>query len=339
MKKIVGYGEVLLRLTPQNHGSLLEQSDTLQMAFAGAEANIIADLALLGHPTQFVTAFPNNPLGRSANHFLQQFGIVTNTISWQDGRIGTYYIEHGTSLRGSRVTYDRQNAVVTNTEFSQKTWEAIFSTASYFILTGITPALSQVCRDNIAIALQAAKNQGMKVVFDLNFRRTLWEKEAARRSFTSILPYVDILIGNIGSAADVFDIHTDTITDYESLITATNKATSGLEDLGDFEAIAMTLRLQQSANENILGGMLNIDGDSFFSKRLSTQIIDRLGGGDAFAAALVHGLIKNWKPDTIVDFATAAFAVTQTLKGDINYTSEQDLKEIASGNIKGHVKR
>ena len=337
--KIVGYGEILLRLTPQDHGSLLEQTDALQMAFAGAEANIIADLAILNHQTQFVTALPKNPLGESANRFLKQFGIASDAIIRDEGRLGTYFIEHGASLRGSRVTYDRLNSSVTKIEISIKTWETIFSDASHFILTGITPALSEVCRDTIANALKAAKSQNVKVVFDLNFRRTLWKKEEALKSFSSILPHVDILIGNIGSALDVFDIQTSKITNYESLMTATKEAALGLENLGDFEAIGMTLRLQQNANENILGGMLKTSEGCFFSNKLPTQIVDRLGGGDAFTAALLHGMISKWQSNELVNFATAAFAYTQTLKGDINYASEKDLMDIASGNITGHVKR
>ncbi|MRI00119.1 sugar kinase [Kriegella sp. EG-1] len=338
-KKIIGYGELLLRLTPQDHGSLLEQTDKLQMGFAGAEANIIADLAVLGHATEFVSAFPNNPLGHTANRFLNQFGVSTDAVFWDDGRLGTYYIEHGTSLRGSRVTYDRQHASITKAKFSQKYWETIFSNASYFVLTGITPALSQVCRENIALALQMTKTHNVKVVFDLNFRRTLWTKEEAKNAFSSMLPYVDILIGNIGSAFDVFDIQTEEVKDFESLISATKTATKGLENLGDFEVLAMTLRLQQNANENILGGMVKTGEEFYFSNRLATEIKDRLGGGDAFAAALLHGLINKWDPNTIVNFSTAAFAITQTLKGDINYSSEQELLDIASGNTKGYVRR
>jgi len=337
--KIVGYGEILLRLTPQDHGSLLEHTDTLQFAFAGAEANIIADLAVLNHQTQYVTALPRNPLGKSADRFLKQFGVATDTILWDQGRLGTYYIEHGTSIRGSRVTYDRRNSSITNTDISTKTWETIFEDAGYFILTGITPALSKVCQDTIANALKAAKNLGVKVVFDLNFRRTLWSKQEALRSFSSILPHVAILVGNIGSALDVFDIQTSKITDYESLVSATKEAATGLSNLGDFEALGMTLRLQQNASENILGGMIKNSEGSFFGKELPTRIADRLGGGDAFTAALLHGLINKWKPIEIINFATAAFSFTQTLKGDINYASEQDLLDIASGNTTGHVKR
>ena len=337
--KIVGYGEVLLRLTPIEHGSLVEQSEALKMGFAGAEANIIADLALLGHPTSFVTTFPDNPIGRKANQFLQSFSVNTDDILWNKGRLGSYYIEHGSSIRGSRVTYDRADSLITKERISSNYWETIFTDANYFILTGITPALSQICIDNIQTALFAAKKLNVKVVFDLNFRRTLWSAEEAKIAFNQILPFVDILIGNIGSAFDVFGIQIPVITDYESLKNATIKATEALTSLGNFESIAMTMRLQQNANDNILGGMIFKNNEYFFSNQIPTLIVDRLGGGDAFVAAILHGIIKNWPLEKIINFANAAFACTQTINGDVNYFTENELLTIASGSISGHVQR
>ena len=335
---IVGYGELLLRLSPVEHGNLIEQTRALKMDFAGAEANIIADLALLGHSTSFITALPNNPVGRSANHFLQKFGIQTSNIIWDEGRVGAYYIEHGTSIRGTRVTYDRSNSSICNNPISAEQWSNIFENASYFILTGITPALSKICRDTINIALPIAKQKGVKVVFDLNYRRTLWSTAAARTSFESILPFVDILIGNTGSAYDVFGIKTDKIEDYSSLEKASQQAAEELAKLGNFDWIGMTLRLQKSANKNLLGGMIKKD-DFHFSEPLDLRVVDRLGGGDAFAAAMLHGIINNWSVKEIVNFGTAAFGATQTLQGDINYLTEKELLEIANGNVLGYVKR
>lgn len=337
--KIVGYGELLLRLTPVEYGGLVEQSEALKMGFAGAEANIIADLALLGHATAFVTAFPQNPVGRKANQFLQRYGIDSDSVIWNNGRLGTYYIEHGTSIRGSRVTYDREDSLVTKTTFTTAEWETILQGASYFILTGVTPALSAVCQQTIANALQVCKSLDVKVVFDLNYRRTLWTKEEAKKSFESILPFVNILIGNVGSAYDVFDIKTAEADDYTSLKLSTQQAADALSQLGNFDWIAMTMRLQTNANDNELGGMIKEGNDYFFSPSIETKIIDRLGGGDAFAAAVLHGIIKNWPDQKIVNFANAAFAITQTLHGDINYISEQELRQVASGSVKGHVMR
>lgn len=338
-KKIVGYGELLLRLSPASHGSLIEQSELLQMSFAGAEANIIADLALLGHQTKFITALPENPLGRKANQFLQGFGVDTSSIIWDKGRLGSYYIEHGSSLRGTRVSYDRANSSITHNKISNKEWETLFADASHFVLTGVTPALSQICRDNIQTALEIAKSKNVKVVFDLNYRRTLWEKEAARKSFESILPSVNILIANTGSAFDVFGIASPSVTDYETAKTATQGVTDTLGKLGDFDWMAMTIRLQSNATDNELGGMIKKGKDYFFSNSIKTTIVDRLGGGDAFAAAFLHGIVNDLSAADIANFATAAFAVTQTLQGDINYITEKEMVSIAAGNTSGFVQR
>lgn len=338
-KKIVGYGELLLRLTPYEYGTLIEQSDSFKTGFAGAEANILADLALLGHRTAFLTAFPKNPIGRTANLFLQRFGIETSSIIWNGHRMGMYYVEHGTSIRGTRVTYDRKKSAMAKTKITTKQWESVFQEADYFILTGITPALSKICRDNIETALAIAEAHSVKIVFDLNFRRTLWTTKKAKSVLTKILKQVAILFANIGSADDVFGIKTDEKKDFNALKLATQQAVKGLEDFGDFESVGMTLRLQESANQNHLGGMLKKEGQHYFSPPIPTEIVDRLGGGDAFAAAMLHGLIKNWSAKKVVNFATAAFSATQTIKGDINYMTEEELLSIAEGNIRGFVKR
>lgn len=337
--KIIGYGELMLRLSPLDHYSLLEQSVKLKMGFAGAEANILADLSLLGHPTAFVSSFPENPLGRAAGLFLQRLGINTEAIFWKEGRLGSYYVEHGTSIRATRVTYDRQHSCVCQTVISVKDWEVILEGASLLVLTGITPALSKVCVRNVEAALAMAVEKEIKVAFDLNYRRTLWPAKQARIAFESILPKVDILFANIGAAEDVFGFKAPKINHYEDLKTITEKAAYHLQQLGDFDLLAMTLRLQESANRNSLGGMILSKGNTSFSPAIPTEIVDRLGGGDAFAAGTLHGLIQDWPLEKTVNFAAAAFAGTQTLEGDINFLTEEELVELGAGNFSGFVKR
>ncbi len=336
---IVGYGELLLRLTPSDHGGLIEKSNSLKMAYAGAEANILCDLAQLGHSTQFVSSFPDNPIGRSAKQFMLSHGVDTGHVNYDDGRMGTYYIEHGSSIRATRVTYDRKNSSVSNFKIVKKDWEKILNKTSHLILTGITPALSSTCRKNLDRALEVAKACNVKVVFDLNYRRTLWNQEKAKKSFLSILLSVDYLFGNIGSAYDVFDIPISGTKDFKEIEDATLTSAKALYEYGDFDLIGMTIRQQKSANNHILGGLI-LDGSKHqFSNPIPCNIIDRLGGGDAYTAAVLHGTIKRWKHDKIVNFATASFAMTQTLNGDINYATEEELSAIARGKTTGHIKR
>ncbi len=337
--KISGFGELLLRLSPQVHEDLIVQSDALEISFAGAEANILADLSLWGHPTQFITALPENALGKKAIMFLNQQGIDAQNILKDQGRMGTYYIEHGTSIRGTQVTYDRKDSSFTQWNLSEKEWEAYLKNSSYFVITGITPALSSNCQKSLLKGLKIAKKTNCKVVFDLNYRRSLWSAKAAKKAFAEILPFVHILLGNMGSINDVFGANIKPKNSFEGLEQGTKEALDFAAQLGDFDTIAMTIRQQINATQNVLGGRIKQREKFFSSPSIPTIIKDRLGGGDAFAAGILHGRVSGWEMQKTLDFATAAFALTQTLKGDINYLSEKEILSVSEGNLKGHVKR
>lgn len=337
--RVAGFGELLLRLSPQGHEDLIVQSNALEMSFAGAEANMLADLSHWGHPTQFITALPDNPLGKKAIMFLQQNGVGTKNIKVDEGRMGTYFIEHGTAIRGTQVTYDRKNSSITMWDLSEKEWKDFLKNTSYFVITGITPALSASCQKSLIKGLEIAKRVNCKVVFDLNFRRSLWDAKSAKKSFSKILPFVNILLGNIGSINDVFEANIKTKNDFEALNRGTKNAIEFASHLGNFETIAMTVRQQINATENILGGMIKEGNNVLTSHAVPTTIKDRLGGGDAFGAGILHGKLLGWELEKTLDFATVSFAITQTLKGDINYFSEKEILSVGDGNFKGQVKR
>jgi 2-dehydro-3-deoxygluconokinase len=336
---ISGFGELLLRLSPQGHEDLIVQSNALEVGFAGAEANILADLSHWGQSTQFITALPKNALGRKALMFLNQNGVSTHNIFMDEGRMGSYYIEHGTAIRATQVTYDRKDSSFAQWNLSEKNWEKLLENSSHFVVTGITPALSENCQKSLLNGLKIAQKINCKVVFDLNFRRSLWSATSAKKSFSKILPYVDILMGNMGSINDVFDAQIKNENDFNAMKEATEKAIDFTSQLGQFETIAMTIRQQMNASKNILGGMLK-EGDKLRSSlSIPTTIKDRLGGGDAFAAGILHGKLLNWTMQKTLDFATAAYATTQTLKGDINYLDVKEILSVSEGNLKGHIKR
>jgi 2-dehydro-3-deoxygluconokinase len=253
--------------------------------------------------------------------------------------MGTYFIEHGTAIRGTQVTYDRKNSSITLWDLSEKEWKDFLKNTSYFVVTGITPALSASCQKSLLKGLEIAQRLDCKVVFDLNFRRSLWDAESAKKSFSDILPFVNILLGNIGSINDVFQANIKIENDYLALKNATKKAIDFAYDLGNFETIAMTVRQQINATENVLGGMIKEGQNVLTSLAIPTTIKDRLGGGDAFGAGILHGKLLDWELQKTLDFATASFAITQTLKGDINYLSEKEIRSVGEGNFKGHVKR
>ena len=336
---IVAYGEILLRLTPFNHGDLIDQSSALNMSFAGAESNIISSLSNLGHRTTMITSLPNNSLGKSACRFLKSFGVNTDYIRFKDGRIGSYYIEHGASKRGGKVIYDRLDSCFSSENIAESIWIKAFKDSDFYVLTGITPALSKECQKNILNSIKIAKLNNVKIVFDLNYRRNLWSGNEALKFFSKIISDVDILIANIGSVSDVFGFNYKNSTDFEELESISKSACEYILNKYSFDVIGMTIRNQIHATHNQLGGVLRINEKYYYGRSYDLEIIDRVGGGDAFVSGLLHGLINSYKNNQIINFANACFALTQTIKGDINYFEEDEIIDFSSKNYSGHIKR
>ena len=337
---ITSFGEILLRLSPANHHERIAKTHALQMTFAGAESNVAASLALLGHQARYVTRLPSHIVGDAALNAIREFGIDARFVLRGGNRVGTYFIEHGSSLRPTRVIYDREHSAIAEADASEFRWHDILEHQDWLVATGITPALSASCSEACLAAMQEARRQNVRVAFDLNFRRTLWEREDARRAITPMLPRINVLFSNIGSAADVFDIHPEQdIHDWDSLIKATEESAARVFELADFEYVALTVREHTSASENGWAGVL-YDGQRFYhSRKYHFQIIDRLGGGDAFMAGILHGLALKWDLPKTIEFATAASAIKHTIPGDINVASEAEILEVAEGNTSGRVKR
>ena len=310
------------------------------MAFAGAESNVAASLALLGHQARYVTRLPTHMIGDAALNAIREFGVDPRFVLRGGKRVGTYFIEHGSSIRPTRVIYDREHSAIAEAETSDFNWKKILRNQDWFVATGITPALSASCAEACQAAVQEAREQNVRVAFDLNFRRTLWEKETARQTISPMLPYIDVLFSNIGSAADVFDIHPQSSGhDWESLVNATKESAAAVFQLADFRCVALTIREHPSASENGWAGIL-YDGEQFYqSRKYHFQVVDRLGGGDAFMAGIIHGLSLQWELSKTIEFATAASAVKHTIPGDVNVASEAEILEIAEGNTSGRVKR
>tara|TARA_B100000780_G_scaffold90830_1_gene62845 strand:- start:1589 stop:2611 length:1023 start_codon:yes stop_codon:yes gene_type:complete len=338
-KTIVSYGEILLRISPQNHNDLIQQTNLFRTFFGGSEANILCSLSILGHDTKIISSLPNNQLGIAAKKNIQQHGVITNNIFLENGRIGTYYFQHGVSKRGAEVIYDRKNSCFSNKLISDEKWTEFLKDSSFFILSGITPALSEVCMENILNSIKIAKKLKVKIVFDFNYRRTLWPKDKASKFINKIIHHFDIVFGNLGVMIDLFNFKSNLIEDYTKLEKVTLEACKVLSNLGDFEQIGMTIRNQINANENFLGGLIKTREDIFISKPIKTRIIDRIGGGDAFVAGVLHGSINKWKGSKIIDFAVNAYSITQTFFGDINIMDENEILKLSSKKNQGHINR
>jgi 2-dehydro-3-deoxygluconokinase len=338
-KKIICFGEIMLRLTPMFAHERLEQTDFLRMSFAGAESNIATALSILGNNVEFVTVVPDNQLGNAAVNLLRKHGVSTSFIRREGKRIGTYYIEAGASLRPSQVIYDRENSAIATLTPSAFDWEAIFADAGHFVITGITPALSDTCASTCLEAVKLAKKKNIKVCFDFNYRSKLWPIEKAQKVLALFLPYIDVLFCNEGAVQDILNIE---LTDAKQSLNYREyygRLANEIAATASYECIAITHREDISASENGWSGILYHQAQLSFSKSYTLDIVDRFGAGDAFAAGIIHGLCRQWNNEKVIEFATAASALKHTIPGDLNIITEQEINHVLEGNTTGRVIR
>ena len=250
--------------------------------------------------------------------------------------MGTYFIELGSSIRPSRVVYDRADSAISSIKKGEFDWEHILINQKWLHVSGITPALSKQCSEECVLAVKTAQKMGIKVSFDLNYRRSLWENsEKAKTIFDRILEHADLVFGNIGVLKDVYGLVFNGNNPADKTLDALRKA----RHLFGVKQLAFTVRDHSSASANRLCGACISDNDPILSNTYDIEITDRFGTGDAFAAAFLHGLGNGWHQQKSIDFATAAFALKHTMIGDIHTSSEQEINSIVEGNISGHVIR
>lgn len=340
MIKAVTFGEVMLRLAPENYLRFV-QSEKYEATFGGAEANVAVSLANYGVDAAFVTKLPAHEIGQSAVNSLRKFGVDTNKIVRGGDRVGIYFCEKGASQRPSKVIYDRAHSAISMAKREDFDWEEILKDVSWFHFTGITPALSDdvaaICQD----ALITAKKLGVSVSCDLNFRKKLWSKEKAGSVMSELCKYVDYCIANEEDAKDVFGISAKNTDinggklDREGYIEVAKQLT---ERFG-FKGVAITLRESKSANDNDWSGMLYTQGNAYFSKKYSMHIVDRVGGGDSFGGALIYALLTGRDSQECIEFAVAASCLKHSIEGDYNLVSEGEVLTLMKGNGSGRVQR
>ncbi|MFQ6037711.1 MAG: KHG/KDPG aldolase/sugar kinase fusion protein [Candidatus Aminicenantales bacterium] len=338
--RVVTFGELMLRLSP-GPGVRLNSARTFHGHFGGAEANVAVCLARFGLRSSFVGALPENPLGDNACRTLRALGVDTRFLLRRPGRMGLYFLEHGAGPRASRVLYDRAPSAFSELEASELDWQKILDGASWFHWTGITPALSPSVRGVLHRGLEAARSLGLTVSADLNYRRKLWSQDEAREVMTSLMPYVDVLIGNEEDPFLVFGITPEKteasigkldISEYRKL------ARELVKEYG-FKKVAITLRESLSAEENFWSGCLS-DGRTFLQgPRHHVRVLDRVGTGDAFAAGLIYSLLQNRPDEEALAFAVAAACLKHTIWGDFNDVSVAEVERLASGEGSGRIRR
>ena len=340
MGKIVTFGEIMLRLAPNGYYRFF-QNDQMQATFGGGEANVAVSLANYGMEASFVTKLPKHAIGQAAVDSLRYFGVDTKNITRGGDRVGIYFLEKGASQRGSVCIYDRAYSAIQQAKSEDFDWDAIFEGADWFHFTGITPALGgnlvEICKE----ACIAAKNKGVKISCDLNYRGKLWTRDEARAAMSVLCKYVDVCIANEEDAKDVFGIEAENTDIYGGKLNKQGYKSVAKQLMATFgfEKVAITLRTSISANDNDWAGML-FDGENYcFSKEYHLHIVDRVGGGDSFGAGLIYALLNGKNTQAAIEFAVAASALKHTVEGDFNRVSVSEVEKLAGGDGSGRVQR
>ncbi len=339
-KKVVTFGELMLRLAPEGYYRFV-QADKLGATYGGGEANVAVSLANYGLDAAFVTKLPTHEIGTSAVNSLRRYGVDTSKIVRGGDRVGIYFLEKGASQRPSKVIYDRAHSAIAEATTADFDWDSIFDGVEWFHFTGITPALGQNVADICLEACKAAKEKGITISCDLNYRKKLWTKEEAGKTMAELCKYVDVCIANEEDASDVFGIKAaDTdVTKGEVNHEGYKDVATQLAERFGFSRVAITLRESISANDNNWSAMLYDGEEFFFSKKYSMHIVDRVGGGDSFGGGLIYSLLNGYNSREAIEFAVAASCLKHTVEGDYNMVSVDEVKKLAEGDGSGRVQR
>ena len=342
MTDFLTFGEVMLRLkTPGNERFF--QSPTFEATFGGGEANVAVALANYGFNAGFVSALPDNDIGESAVRELRRFGVDTSHIRRSGERVGIYYLEAGANQRPSKVVYDRAGSSICEAQPGNFDWPNIFDGAKWLHITGITPALSASAAELSLEAVSAAKQAGVTVSCDFNFRGKLWKwGKSAPEVMTDLVKYVDVGIANEEDCQKSLGITADVDVETGELDTAKYEALSAkvLDEFPNMSVIAITLRESYSADRTGWSACLRDKGGFRLSRRYEiTDIIDRVGGGDSFASALIYGLNAYEDRQESLEFAVAASCLKHSILGDFNRVSVPEVQHLMGGDASGRVQR
>lgn len=321
-KKIVTFGELTLRLSPFNFERII-QTDKFEAIFGGAEANVAIALANLGDEVTYVTKLVENEMGQAALNNIDRFGINTDYIVRGGERLGIYYAEKGVGLRSPKVVYDRKNSSISNAKVEEFDWDGIFRDCDIYFTTGITAAISKEGRDLVLHSIKEAKKRGIEIVFDLNYRSSLWSLDEACEFYDQVLAMVDILIGVLPTRHACFkgDFNHEVLSQI-------------LKEVHDKYAIRYTIssiRDSFSASVNSLAAGMYNGREYIKSASYKFDIVDRIGGGDAFAAGLIHAYANGFEIHEALDFAIALSALKHSIIGDYALFDEKQVGKLVSG--------
>ncbi len=342
MAKIVTMGEILMRLSPPNY-QRFSQAVNFDINYGGAEANVACSLAQLGHEVTYVSKVPENPIGDCAIQALQKFGVNCSHVVRGGDRLGIYYLENGASIRPSKVVYDRANSAVADAGAEDFDFDEIFRGADLFHVSGITPVISEKGARLTLQAMQSAKQYGVCVSFDLNYRSALWKEQiiSKQKNMSDLMKYADICFGNALDAAKCLGYKDDDTDffhcDYETCVNAENMAK--VVKYYNLKYLITTLRNNISASENGWSAAVSDGYHRYQGKEYLLHIVDRVGGGDAFAAGFLHGYLIHKTMEESLEYGIAAAAIKHTIPGDFNYATINEIESLVYGNGNGRVLR
>lgn len=338
--KVVGFGDLLVRMSPPGYLRFI-QADRFEINYTGAEANVLVYLAYNGVDCEMVTRLPANAIAESALTILRGYGVGLDHVTYGGQRIGIYYLEKGASQRPSTLIYDRENTSFATATPNDFNWRSILQGASFFHFTGITPALGpnlpEICLD----ACKTARELGVTVACDLNYRAKLWDIETAQRTMRELAKYVDILIGNEEDSEKLLGVAPDDTDVKQGILNQASytKVAEELTKIYGFKAIAFSLRRSISASENGWAGMFYHNKEAYFSRDYHIHLVDRVGGGDSFAAGIIYSILNKYDPQTTIEFAVAASCLKQTIEQDFNLTKVEEAKKLMVGDGSGRIQR
>jgi len=344
MKKVITFGEVMLRLAAPGFERLM-QTPRFSATFGGGEANVAVSLANYGIPVSFVTRLPDNDLGMACATELRGLGVGTGDIAWGGDRLGIYFLEAGAVSRGSKVIYDRSHSALSEITPGMIDWEEVFKDAAWFHWTGITPAISEsaalVCQE----AIEAAVKKGLTVSTDLNYRKKLWKwGKPAREIMPQLVQGCDVILGNEEDASMALDIHPDGVdvtrgkVEAEAYLSVSRKI---MEQVPRCKMVITTLRGSISASHNTWSGVLYDGSKLYIAPEYNiTHMVDRVGGGDSFMGGLIYGLLTYEKDlQSALNYAVAASCLKHTIYGDYNRVTVAEVEKLMGGDASGRVSR
>lgn len=339
-KKVVGFGDFLVRLSPPGY-ERFSQCSQFNINYSGAEANVCVSLSIMGVPTEVVTRVPNNDIAKTGLMMLKKYGVGTDHVAFGGERLGLFYLEKGASQRPSRIVYDRKHTAIAEAKIEDFEWDNIFKGASNLHMTGITPALSDTMPEVCLYAVKKAKEYGLTISCDLNYRKNMWTEEQAKACMEKLLPYIDVVIANEEDADKVLGIRakdTDVMTGKLSREGYVDVASQICAKYG-VKQVGITLRKSISASDNEWGALLYTGGKAYFSKTYPIHIVDRVGGGDSFAAGLLYGMVNEFDPQRTIEYAAAASCLKHSIELDFNLSTVDEVECLMNGDGSGRVQR